>query len=249
MYDKRTTAVVIAIVLFAISFLKAQHPLAIQGNGKLAVLDRVGDIQWQMKWPGIHDIHVLENGNIMVQYGLAKVVEIDRKTKSIVWSYDSSIMNGNLGRKIEVHSFQPLEDGDVMIAESGAGRIIEVDRTGKLTKVTKLKLNNPHPHTDTRLARKISNGNYLVCHEGDGFVREYDGANGMVVWEYEVPLFDRERKTGHGVEAWGNKAFGAVRLENGNTLIATGNGHSVIEVTPGKKLSGDCSKMIYLVSS
>ena len=30
--------------------------------------------------------------------------------------------------------------------------------------------------------------------------------------------------------------FAAVRLGNGNTLIATGNGHSVLEVTPQKKI-------------
>lgn len=223
-------------VLLSIKSIHAQHALVIQGNGVLAILDREGAVQWEMKWPGIHDIHTLDNGNIMVQHGAAQVVEIDRESRSIVWCYDSSIMNGNLGQQVEVHAFQPLPDGNVMIAESGPGRIIEVDRSGKLLKSVKLKLNKPHPHMDTRLVRKIKSGNYLVCHEGDGFVREYNGKNGEVVWEYEVPLFDRHVKDGHGVEAWGNKAFCALRLENGNTLIATGNGHSVISVTPSKEI-------------
>ncbi|MDB5336502.1 MAG: hypothetical protein JWN70_2121, partial [Planctomycetaceae bacterium] len=99
----------------------------------------------------------------------------------------------------------------------------------------KLKVLHPHPHTDTRLARKLPSGHYLVCHEGDGFVREYD-AEGKVVWEYEVPLFGKEPKGGHGPEAFGNKCFAALRLANGNTLIATGNGHSVLEVTPKKEV-------------
>ena len=60
-----------------------------------------------------------------------------------------------------------LDDGNIMIAESGSARIIEVDRDGKIQKEIKLKVNNPHPHMDTRLARKIANGNYLVCHEGE----------------------------------------------------------------------------------
>ena len=51
-----------------------------------------------------------------------------------------------------------------------------------------------------------------------------------------MPRFGKPRRGGHGPEAWGNQCFGAVRLKNGNTLIATGNGHSVLEVTPGKKL-------------
>jgi outer membrane protein assembly factor BamB len=84
--------------------------------------------------------------------------------------------------------------------------------------------------------RKIPGGNYLVCHEGDGVCREYDGKTGDVVWEYPVPLFGKEKKGGHGLEAFGNSLFSAVRLKNGNTLIGTGNGHSVIEVTPGKEI-------------
>jgi outer membrane protein assembly factor BamB len=66
-------------------------------------------------------------------------------------------------------------------------------------------------------------------------VREYK-ANGTVIWEYEVPMFGKENANGHGPEAFGNKLFGAVRLASGNTLIATGNGHSVIEVNPAKEI-------------
>jgi lysophospholipase L1-like esterase len=216
--------------------LNAGHRLAIQGNNKLAIVGKTGRIEWEMKWGGIHDIHVFANGHIMVQEGMRKVVEIDPKTKSVVWSYDSTKQNGNQGKRIEVHAFQPLPNGNVMIAESGAGRIIEVDRDGKLVKEIKLKIDKPHPHRDTRLVRKLANGNYLVCHEGDGAVREYDDETGKVVWDYDVPLFGKQPKGGHGIEAFGNQAFAAVRLANGNTLVATGNGHSVLEVSPEKKI-------------
>jgi outer membrane protein assembly factor BamB len=212
------------------------HAVAIQGNGKLAILAADGSTEWEMPWQGVHDIHLLPSGNIMVQQGGAKVVEIDRQTKQIVWQYDSATQNGNEGKKIEVHAFQPLENGSVMIAETTAMRIIEVDRTGKLLKSIAMQVDNPHPHTDTRLVRKLANGNYLACHEGDGVIREYAGDNGDVVWEFEVPMFGRESAPGHGPEAFGNKAFSAVRLPNGNTLIATGNGHSVIEVTHDKEV-------------
>jgi outer membrane protein assembly factor BamB len=213
----------------------AQQRVMLQGNGKLVSLDPAGKVEWELPWGGIHDIHVLGNGNVMVQQGGAKVAEIDSKTKKVVWSYDSATQNGNQGKPVEVHAFQPLADGRVMIAESGVGRIIEVDRDGKLHKEIKLKVNHSHPHTDTRLARKLANGHYLVCHEGDGVVREYSD-KGEVVWEYEVPLFGKESRGGHGPESWGNKCFAAVRLGNGNTLISTGNGHSVLEVTPEKKV-------------
>lgn len=210
--------------------------LVMQGNGKLAIVAENGEIEWEMPWGGIHDIHVLENGHIMVQQGAASVAEIDPESKKVVWSYDSAKSNGNEGKRIEVHAFQPLANGNVMIAESGAGRIIEIDRNGKLLKEISLKLDHPHPHSDTRLVRKLDNGNYLVAHENDGHIREYDGKSGEVVWDFEVPMFGEESRGGHGPEAFGNKAFAAVRLKNGNTLVATGNGHSVIEVTPEKEV-------------
>lgn len=225
----------ILLGFYASNPANADHRLVTQGNGKLAIVEKDGSVSWEMNWGGIHDIHVLENGNIMVQRHMREVVEIDVTTKEVVWSYDSSKQNGNEGKRVEVHAFQPLPDGNVMIVESGPARIIEVNRKGKILKSFALKVDNPNPHTDSRLARKLANGNYLVCHEADGKIREYD-ESGKVVWTFDVPLFGKKPKGGHGPEAFGNKAFAAVRLKNGNTLIATGNGHSVIEVTPEKKV-------------
>ncbi len=212
------------------------HRVMLQGNGKLAIVGIDGKVEWELPWKGIHDIHVLPGGgapakSVMVQQGAARIAEIDLATREVVWSYDSANSNGNAGKKIEVHAFQPLADGHVMIAESGAARIIEIDRSGKLLDEVKLKVEHPHPHTDTRLVRKLASGRYLVCHEEDGALREYDSAGG-VVWEYRVPLFDQAPKGGHGPEAWGNKSFAAVRLPSGNTLLSTGNGHGLLEVTP-----------------
>lgn len=233
----RSVALWLALLspFFVAANAHAAHRLVIQGNGKLAIVDREGNVEWEMPWRDIHDLHVLDNGHIMVQEGPAKVSEIDPKTKKVVWSYDSATANGNAGKRVEVHAFQPLANGRVMIAESGPARIIEIDRQGKLLKQIKLKVEKPNAHSDTRLVRKLESGNYLVCHENDGAVREYD-ADGKVVWEFAVPLFDRPRAGGHGPEAWGNQCFAAVRLAGGNTLISTGNGHGVIEVTPQKEV-------------
>jgi outer membrane protein assembly factor BamB len=222
-------------LFLAITSAEAAHKVILQGNGKLAIVAADGMTEWEMNWGGIHDIHVLPNGHILVQQGAAKVAEIDPATKKVVWSYDSATQTGNAGKKVEVHAFQPLGDGRLMIAESGPARIIEIDRDGKRLHEIPLKVLRPNAHTDTRLARKLPSGNYLVCHEGDGCVREYD-KSGEVVWEYEVPLFGKQPKGGHGPEAFGNKCFAAVRLPNGNTLISTGNGHSVLEVTADKQI-------------
>jgi outer membrane protein assembly factor BamB len=226
---------VAALTLIAGSAAHAQHQLVTQGNDQLVIVGRDGKVEWQMPWGGVHDLHVLPGGTVMVQQGASKVVEIDRDSKKIVWTYDSATANGNAGKRVEVHAFQPLANGRVMIAESGSARIIEVDRAGKLLHLVALKVDHPDPHTDTRLVRKLAGGNYLVCHEGDGAVREYDPA-GKVVWEYAVPLFGKTPQPGHGPEAFGNKCFAAVRLPSRNTLISTGNGHGVLEVTPEKKI-------------
>lgn len=214
----------------------AQHRVLLHGEGRLAIVAIDGTIEWEMPWDGIHDIHMLDNGHIMVQDRFRKIVEIDPDKKEVVWSYDASTSNGNAGKRMEIHAFQPLPGGHVMIAESGPARIIEIDRDGTLRHEISLKVDNPHPHRDTRLARKIANGNYLVCHEADGAVREYDGQSGAVVWEYLVPMFGKDPKPGHGPEAFGNAVFSALRLANGNTLIGTGNGHGILEVTREKKI-------------
>lgn len=201
---------------------------------RLAIVAPDGSLEWELKIGAIHDAHLLPNGNILTQLGWQRVVEV-APDKQVVWEYDSSKMNGNAGKPVEVHAFQRLENGLTMIVESGPGRILEVDRDGKIHHEVKLKVSRPNAHSDTRLARKLASGNYLVAHEADGAVREYD-ATGKVVWEYDVPLFGKERKGGHGPEAFGNSVFSALRLPNGNTLIATGNGHSVLEVTPAKEI-------------
>lgn len=213
------------------------HRVLLQGNGRLAVIAADGSIEWERPWGPIHDCHELPSGNFLVLEGRSKVSEIDRATKEVVWSYDAGQAHGNQGQPVEVHACQPLGDGSIMVAETASKRIIEIDRDGRLLKSIPLKVDHPHPHTDTRLARKIASGNYLVCHEADGTVREYDGTDARVVWEYTVPLFGREPAPGHGPDAFGNKVFAALRLPSGNTLISTGNGHSVLEVTPEKEIA------------
>lgn len=203
---------------------------------RIAIIDEAGNTEWEMKIGPLHDLHMLDNGHLLLQTNWTTIVEIDPQTNRRVWQYDAATAAGNAGRPVEVHAFQRLENGHTMIAESGVPRVIEVDAAGKIVHRVRLSVSQSHPHHDTRLVRQLSTGNLLVCHEADGVVREYS-PSGEIVWEYAVPMFGHEPAGGHGPEAFGNQCFAALRLENGNTLLTTGNGHRVLEVTPEKEIA------------
>jgi len=204
-------------------------------KNRVAIIDEDGTTSWEHKIGPLHDLHVLPGGNVLLQTSWTEVVEVNPASNEIVWHYDAMQRPENKGRRLEIHAFQRLTDGQTMVAESGPGVVIELTKDLKVVHSMALQVSKPDPHRDTRLVRKLSSGNYLVCHEADALVREYD-PQGNTVWEYAVPLFDRKPAGGHGVEAFGNQCFSAIRLPNGNTLIGTGNGHSVLEVTPAGQI-------------
>ena len=182
---------------------------------RIAIVDAEGQVEWEYPIDDIHYCRVLPNGNILFQTDWTHLVEMTRDHR-VVWEYDATLQNREGKEAVEIHAFQRLPNGLTMIAESGPARIIEVDRTGRIHREIRLKVDNPHPHRDTRMVEKLASGHYLVCHEADGMVREYSD-QGDVVWEYRT----------------GAPTYGATRLANGNTLIGNGGGHNVLEVSPG----------------
>ncbi|MCY2985026.1 MAG: PQQ-binding-like beta-propeller repeat protein [Planctomycetota bacterium] len=179
-----------------------------------AVVKPDNSLGLQMPIQAIHDAQPLPNGNWLLQTNFTEVVEVNSDGKE-VWKYKPAPESG----KAEIHAFRRLESGLTMVAESGTTRIIEVNQDGKIVHTTPLKVSVPNPHRDTRLVRITPAGTYLVAHEGEKCVREYD-REGKIVWEYEV----------------GSQLYSAVRLANGNTLVGTGDGHRVIEVNQAKEI-------------
>lgn len=199
----------------------------------VAILEPDGKVSWEYPCIGTpHDLTQLANGNVLFINADSEVLEVT-PSKEIAWRYKPAPTSPTV-KKIEVHAAQRLADGNTLVAETGNRRLVEVDPQGTVVKTVALTIDKPHPHRDTRLARKLDTGNYLVCHEGDGKVREYDPA-GKVVWTYTLDLAGRPESPGHGVEGHGTACYGAVRLKNGHTLIACGNGNRVIEVDPAGK--------------
>ncbi len=231
--------------LFALALLSTQVQAApperlvigAEAGKGLAIVDP-GDgnkVLWHHPLGAVHDLHLLPNGHFLTQDGWPRVIELNL-AKEIVWEYDATRTNRREGDgKVEIHAYQRLADGSTLIAESGPGRLIEVSPDKNLLREFPFVVSKSSPHSDTRLVRRLVNGHTLVAHEADQIVKEYD-ATGKVVWEFPIPLFGREPAGGHGPEAFGGKCFAAIRLKNGNTLIATGNGHSLLEVTPEKEI-------------
>ena len=108
-------------------------------------------------------------------------------------------------------------DADNGWARLDTGRVIEVDKDGKLKHQFAMK---PGGTKESRWARATDKGTYLICSERPGVVTEYDVKDGKVVWDYLI----------------NTRVYGAMRLKNGNTLIASGSGNSVVEVTTEKKV-------------
>src|SRR5437762_4399244 len=131
-------------------------------NGRVAIVNAKGEVEWEVKNSAeVHDIALLKNGNILFPTDRTTIVEMTPE-KKIVWKHVAKPKPGYTG-KIEIHAFQRLDDGLTMIAESGNARIVEVDGDDKIVHEIPLTVEHPNPHRDTRMARKLPNGNYLVC--------------------------------------------------------------------------------------
>jgi outer membrane protein assembly factor BamB len=225
----RSVALLCVVVVTAASTAAEPSGRRVLGEdrGVVAIVSEDGDVEWEYRTGcQSHDLWRLPNGNVLLALGPATVGEVT-PDKKIVWKYEAKPTEP--GARVEIHAFQPLDDGIVMVAESGNRRIVEVDRKGEIIREVPLTVEHPDAHRDTRLARKLDSGNYLVCHEADAAVREYD-ADGKVVWSCTLDLNGRPESPGHGPEGHGTSLFSAYRLENGNTLIGGGNNNRVLEV-------------------
>ena len=205
--------------------------LMAQDRGHVAIVNSDGSVDWSWQnGAGAHDMHLLENGNVLVPTAHDALAEVTPE-KETVWAWKSTPTPGQAD-KIEIHGFERLDNGLTMIAETGNRRIIEVDRAGEVQHEISLRVDNPDSHRDTRLVRSTGEGTYLVAHEKDGAVREYD-RNGNVVWQYNLELNGEPTPTHRG---HGTSVYSAYRLPTGNTLIGGGNNNRVLEVNPGGEI-------------
>jgi hypothetical protein len=189
------------------------HSFLICGN-KTVLLNEKSERLWQTKGYG-RDGFVLENGNILVSVAnVAKEISRDGK---IVWSYQLSKGNKELGTCVR------LENGNTLVVERGVKpQLLEVGRDGKIEVRVPLQPETPNAHMQTRMARKIPNGNYLVPHLLAFAVKEYK-PDGTVVRTIKTDLAEL------GGRKERNWPFTAIRVGDGKILSNLTNGNKCIE--------------------
>jgi hypothetical protein len=173
-----------------------------------------GKVRWSYP-ANTRDGWVLPGGNILLAVSKGKdfpgggAVELTPDGKT-VFRYT--------GTQSEVNTVQKVGDGRYLLTEAGPRpRLLEVDRDGKVVVEVSLQAQTKDMHLQTRMARKLPSGNYLVPQLLDRVVREYT-PQGKVVWEAKTPDAPPE--------CW---PFTAIRLENGNTLVTCTHANQVIE--------------------
>ncbi len=220
--DARLAALllIVSVAIPAAAFGQAAEPIThsvfIAGPNFTGILDEQGEVVWDSGQPGARDGFVLPNGHILICW--SNVVREYDADKEIVFTYEKDPSNRELG------TVERLESGLTLITELGANpRLLEVDAEGKIQTSVRLKPETDNAHMQTRMARKLPNGNYLVPHLLAFKVKEYTPA-GKVVSTIRT---DRPELGGREAENW---PFTAIRLANGNTLINLTHGNKTIEV-------------------
>lgn len=201
---------------FAQNSTEIEHSFFIAGPQFTGIIGEAGEEIWNPEKPGARDGYVLDNGNVLICWA-DEVKEFDTN-KNVAFQYTRAENSMELGTAVR------LPNGNTMITESGTKpRIIEVDKKGKVIKSVPLEPETDNVHMQTRMARRLENGNYLVPHLLAFAVKEYT-QEGEVVNTFSTDFEDfggREAKT------W---PFTAIRLSNGNTLVTLTNGNRVVEL-------------------
>lgn len=205
---------------------KVTHSFLGVGKANQAVIvDDNKEVVWSLPMPA-SDGWVLPNGNVLLALYSTKgfphggAIEVERDTKRVVFSYR--------GQQHETSTVQKLDNGNYLVVELGPEpKVVLVQPDGKVLGSTPLACQKKNFHMQTRMLRILPNGNYLAPHLLDFAVKEYDPKSGKVLRMF--PTDDR----GRGKRDW---PFTAIRLENGNTLIACTNGNRIIEVDADGKI-------------
>ncbi|MEL6106584.1 MAG: hypothetical protein AAFU85_11120 [Planctomycetota bacterium] len=193
-----------------------KHSVFIAGPSFTGILDEDGNVAWDSGRGGARDGWVLPSGNVLVAWN--NVVKEMTRDKKVVFEYKLDPANKEIG------TAQRLDNGNTLITELGSKpRLLEVRPNGSFAVEFALQPETNNAHMQTRMARKLPNGNYLVPHLLAFKVKEYT-PKGKVVKAFPT---DMEDLGGRAAKNW---PFTAIRFDSGNTLVCLTNGNKVVEM-------------------
>lgn len=207
------------------------HSVFIAGPSFTGILNEQGEPEWTAPKKGARDGFVLDNGHILIAWA-KEVVEFDKDRKP-VWTYKLDPSNG------EISTAARLENGNTLITELGKNpRLLEVSPKGEIKVEVKLQPETNNTHMQTRMARKLANGNYLVPHLHGFAVKEY-APDGKVVKEFET---DSDYFGGRDTKHWPFTAIrtpGSPEHPRGTTVVGCTYGNRVVEFDKDGKVVWD----------
>ncbi len=179
-----------------------------------------GTVTWTTPW-STRDATMLPDGNLLLVVSRGQdgfpgggLLEITREQET-VWKY--------VGQQEEVNSGQKTAAGTYVLTEAGPQpRLLEVDAAGRVLVQFPLACQRENAHMQTRMARKLADGTYLVPHLLDFAVKQYD-PSGAVLRVVDTRLADA---AGQPLESW---PFTAIALDDGGVLVGLTHANTVAE--------------------
>ena len=198
-------------------------------DNRVVVVNQQGKIVWQYGQAGVtgsgpNQLNTpvfaiqLPNRNIMVvDQANNRVIEIDRNSKQIVWSYGPKSGPGALNNP---NSAELLPNGNILIGDENNNRVIEITRDSTIVWQYSQGL------SAAAFASRLPNGDTLIADSSHSRILEVT-PNKKVVFEY----FTNTDSSSNSAPLPTN----AVQLANGEISIADQFNHRVLIVNPKVK--------------
>jgi len=153
-----------------------------------------------------HDVQVLPNGGLLFTVGpQKKVVEVDAQGRT-TWTCCDGLEHPLAAQR--------LDNGLTLIGDAKAGRVIEVDKAGKVqwkyesSDLANMRMRNAH---------RTAQGTTLIAVEAEAKLIEVD-RDGKIVWQWQAQEGSKRR------------LYMGRRLANGNTVVSLNDPGQVVEV-------------------
>lgn len=187
-----------------------KHRFIASGHGfqKIVIVNKSKEIEWEYEVNGqCNDLSMLSDSTIL--FSRVTGARLINLNKEVLWEY-----KGEEGT--EIQSASPLKNGNFLVMQNGnPAKLMEISRKGRIKKELIIPSSTTKPHGQFRNVRKTNKGTYLIGYFHGGKVCEFD-RKGELIRTFTIPE--------------NANVYSAVRLKTGNTLIACGDAHQLIEV-------------------